>query len=199
MIDIASFAEKLGVLEAIKGKITPEPAAQRLVKELKSLLEPYVKINDPITRFLGLSFEGAPAEAQTLHEIIDSIEGGPLPFEVTSLKGHCQTIMNLFERDLRPWFVAHEPATKVPLIEETFRELSDFHEITIREVEELVRWLGHKCRGTETLLQNKEYEAANRLVRESRIEIRARREAIVASMQKVLALEDKFRQASKAV
>jgi hypothetical protein len=199
MSAIASFAEKLGVFEAITRTIRPEPAAHRLVTALKSLLEPYMKISDEIEKFLGLRFEGAPAEAQELHRIASSIEGGTLLFGVTRARAHCQTIRNLFERDLKPWFVTHESETKVSVITETVEELANFHNVTITELNELVRWLGEKVRNVEALLERKEYETANRLVRESRVEIRPQREAIVASMQKVLELDHKFLLASKAV
>lgn len=199
MSAIVSLAEKLGLLNAIKYRLTPDPIAARLVDELKGLLAPYSAINTVLSEFLDLRITGDRAEEKTLRRVINEAEGGALRFLVIDMEMRCSTIMNIFQRDLKDWFLDPEGQRDLSIIRHVFEELATFHDDTIKEVEDLVSWLHDNAVATYRTFASGHYKDADNMILQCRDEISEQRKAIVTSMERVLRLEDKFRQASKAV
>lgn len=198
--EILDIADRLGGIEAVKGKLLrqPDPAADKLVAVLNELSKIYVACDAELLRYLSLSFDPAGDIAIERLTLL-TLEGGQLLLRTNEARGHCHKIWNIYERYLQRWFhtvLAPDEASKM---KELFERLSYGDSQMELAINELANWLTHEAQATLDLVDAGKYEEANQRIKAARKEVQGTRAAIQKAMSQLLHLQGDFIAMSKTV
>jgi hypothetical protein len=195
-------AGRLGVIEAVKGKLIsqPDPAAALLVTVLEELSKIYGAMEDELTTYLSLFFEGSdPKQLARERAALARLEAGEIRARMSAARGRCGKIWNIYARYLTPWFKRVLNPDESKQVEALFRELSDVDSHMVDAIEEIAGWLTAEAKAILYLVEQSNYQGANARVISARREVRPMRERIADSMVRIRGLEGDFIEISGAV
>ena len=203
MIDftfLIDLADKLGVFQAVKGKLLrqPDPAADKLVVVLAELSKIYGTIEAELVRYLSLHFD----PQQRLREeraVLLTLEGGQLQMRVGEARGHCHKIWNIYQKYLERWFHDALSPQEASTLEALFSQLTYADSQMLYALDQLTRWLSPEAQETLNLLDAGKIDEANGRVRSARKEILPARQAISKAMSNLVQLQADFIAASGKV
>lgn len=196
MIDpgfILDLADKLGVIQAVKGKLIrqPDAAADKLVLVLDELSKIYTAVETELVRYLSLSFDPGENLAEERAALL-SLEGGQLMARVAEARGHCHKIGNIYWKYLEPWFGRVLRGDEQEMLKSVFMDLSNADVGMIRLLDELVDWLAPKATETLDLVDGAKFDEANQMVRAARKEVAPVRQTIAKAVAELRNLQADF-------
>ena len=197
---VVDLADKLGVIQAVKGKLLRQPdvAADELVLVLDELSKIFITIEAELVRYLSVGFDPAEANADERAALL-ALEGGQLDARVAEARGHCHKIQNIYSKHLRRWFFSVLNPNEAQLLEEVFNDLNNADGGFILVLNNLVAWLTERATETLDSADNGDFNAANQSVRAARKEILPVRRALAKAQTDLRNLQAEFIEASGTV
>jgi hypothetical protein len=200
---LIELADKFGIIEAVKAKLVarPDPAADKLAAVLEELSKIYGAIESEITTYLAVSFdESQPAtEQQHEREALIALEGGKIRSRMAEARGHCEKIMNIYNRFLTPWFTTLLNAQELQKIHELFELLAGADGFMLAAIEEVATWLSQEATEVLDLVDDGKVGEANQRIRKARKTILPQRRSISDAMRLLHNIEAEFIGVSGAI
>lgn len=197
---VLDLADKLGIIQAVKGKLLrqPDAAADKLVLVLNELSKIFTAIEAELVRYLSLNFDPAEHLAAERAALL-TLESGQLAARVGEARGHCHKINNIYFKHLQRWFHQVLNPGEAQLVEDVFMDLSNSDTGFVLVLDEMVNWLTTQATETLDLVDAQQFDAANRAVRDARKEILPVRRSIAKAQTDLHNLQAEFIEASGTV
>ena len=191
------FAEKLGLIEAVKAKLLrkPDEAADKLVVVLEELSKVYEAIDSELSRYLSLSFDAHPHLVDE-RKVLLGLEAGQLMIRIAEARGHCHKLNNIYVKYLNPWFGRMLSPSEQSQLQTLFLLLGSANSQMLSLLDELVAWLSSQASATLDLVDAGKLDEANRHVRAARRELAPVRGKMAKSLVDLRNLQAEFIAAS---
>lgn len=195
-----NLADKLGVIQAVKGKLLrqPDAAADDLVLVLDELSKVFTTIEAELVRYLSLNFDPANNLAEERAALL-TLEGGQLAARVAEARGHCHKISNIYSKHLQRWFFSALNPNEAQLLEEVFNDLSNADGGFLIVLDQLVDWLTERATETLDSVDSGDFGTANQNLRAARKEVLPVRRALTKAQTDLRNLQAEFIEASGTV
>jgi hypothetical protein len=151
---LIDLADKLGFLQAFRGKLTRQPhrAAQELGAVLDEIAKVYEAILSELSKYLSITFyqeqpsDQRERQLQALRELETS---ALIEIRIGDARGSCEKITNIYNTFLSPWFSKELSPVETDMLSSLFRDLDEFDGIMIDTIKDFARWLSQQA--SETL------------------------------------------------
>ncbi len=196
MFDISTIidlTEKLGIIQAVKGKLLrqPDEAADKLVLILDELSKIYTTIEAELVRYLSLNFDPQENLAEE-RAVLLTLESGQLEARVAEARGHCHKIGNIYWKYLQRWFQRVLKPDEAQQLESVFMDLSNADTGMVLVLDQLVQWLAPHATDTLDLVDAGHLDEANQRLHTARKEVQAVRQAIARALVDLRNLQAEF-------
>jgi hypothetical protein len=198
---LVDIADKLGLIQAVKGKLIkqPDPAADKLVIVLEEISKMHTAVDEEIGKYLGLWFDPANTQLQKGRETLIDLEGDKIKARVGKARGSCETIKNIYDRYLNPWFQRVLSFSENEMMLELFKALGQYDDVMMEATEKLAEWLGPKATETLDRVDSDDWQGANELIRSARKEILPVRQKVSGALSELYRLQAEFVEISGAL
>ena len=169
---LVELADKLGVIQAVKGKLLRQPdvAGDELVLVLEELSKVFTTIEAELVRYLSVYFDPTGTNVYE-REALLALEGNKLEARVAEARGHSHKIQNIYSKYLDSWFISVLKPNEAQLLKDVFDDLSNADGGFILVLDSLVKWVTERATETLDLADSGDFNAANQSVRAARKEI----------------------------
>jgi hypothetical protein len=200
---LVNLADKLGLLQAVKGKLVrqPHPAAQELGTVLEEIAKVYEAILSELSKYLSIAFyPGQPPDKQALQrqELVELENSATIVIRIGDAKGSCEKIMNIYDTFLSPWFSGVLSPAETEMMHSLFRDLDKFDGIMLDAITGFANRLSQQATETLNLIDDERVEEATKLVEARQQILRARkdvapqRQEMLSAIQRLYDLQAEF-------
>ncbi|WNZ25371.1 hypothetical protein HJG54_22640 [Leptolyngbya sp. NK1-12] len=193
---LVNLADKLGIITAVKDKLIkrPDPAADKLITALEELAKVFEALNSEMSKYLSVTFYDGQEFKERAEERahLVELEGGQISARMARARGHCRKIINIYDKYLVTWFdnvLSQEESQKMRELFEALAE-SDAH--MIAAIDEVSFWLSRQAEETLNMVDNGEFDKADRKVKKARIEVLSKRKTIAQALTTLFDLQSEF-------
>jgi hypothetical protein len=200
--DLLDIADKLGIIQAVKGKLVkqPDPAADKLVTALEELSKIHTDIEKELVAYLSLSFDSSDkdhiAEQRT---VLLNLEGEKLHTRIAEAYTSCAKISNVYDRYLNPWFEKVLNREENQEMKNLFYDISSARSRMVMGTKRLAEWISQKATDTLDKVDDEDFSSANEIIRDARKAIMPLRKSISDALSKLQALKGEMIEISGAL
>ena len=197
---ILDLADKLGLIQSVKGKLlrNPDAAADKLVLVLDELTKVYITVEAELVSYLSLYFEPQENLAEERAQLL-KLEGGQLKARVAEARGHCHKIGNIYWNHLNPWFARVLDSDEQQMLQSLFMALGSADAGMISLLDGLVAWLAPQASATLDLVDGSQIDEANQHIRTARKEVATVRQTTARAVVDLRNLQADFIFASNSL
>jgi hypothetical protein len=198
---LTETASKLGVLDAIKKSFMSQPdvAAMKLAAVLAELQKTLLAFETEAVRFVSVVLTPEQRADDENRKALVSLEGQQLWARLSSARGHCGKIKNIYDNYLNPWFQKHTGIRQAERdqLKVLFDDLSDSDGRMVDLVNKAAWWLGDAAKAVLEVFNQGRIDEANKLIGDARQELLPARRAITNMMATLQNLEAAFIEVSR--
>jgi len=194
-LELIKIAQKLGLFEKIKDKLIrhPDPAAEKLAIVLGEISKIYNSLDFHLNNYLCIWFDETDnINISENRKILLRLEAGKLEVQMEESRGHCAKITTIYKRFLSPWFAKVFNTAKQMEIRQIFEGLWDMDYIMIDAIKKVAKWLSDQADEVLMLVDQSNYDDANKKIRNDRLEILPERREIGETIMGLLTLQAIF-------
>jgi hypothetical protein len=205
---LINLADKLGLLQAVRGKLTrqPHPAAQELATVIEEIAKVFEAILSELSKYLSITFyqEQPPDQRELQRKALVELENSAIIARIGNARGSCEKIINIYDTFLRPWFSAELSPAETDMMYSLFQDLDRFDGIMLDAIDGFAKWLSQQATETLDLIDKsdidhaKDQEARQRILR-TRQDVAEPRNQMLKAIQTLYALQAEFIAVSRAV
>jgi len=199
---LVDLADRLGLLEAVKGKLIrqPDKAARELGTALLELEKIFNTLDYSITQYLAVSIDPDQPSSISKNDLdtLNSLAFGAGLREMRAARSRCRKIWNIYLRYLNPWFARALATSEQDLMKGLFTEFMEADLTFVNSVEYLAEELERDAQKTLSLAQT-DSSAANKHIKKRFGAYWPLRIELSKSSDKIRALEGEFIELSGAL
>jgi hypothetical protein len=200
---LSAIAERLGVLEKLKRKLMKQPdaASAKLETALIEMSKIYGVLDNAVNDYLSLWLTAHGENPKWRDEVnkLRRLASGRHEVEMRRAKGDCQKIWSIYLAYLKPWFSRVLDGQESEELGVLFRELMHVDSEMVAAIEATSAWLTVEATATLHLVQQKDYDSADRMVQEAWTSWEPAAKALREGMKKLYDLRASFISVSAAV
>jgi hypothetical protein len=200
--DLLDIADKLGIIQAVKGKLVkqPDPAADKLVTALEELSKIHTDVEKELVDYLSLSFDSSDKSViAEQRSMLLNLEGEKLRARIAESHTSCAKISNVYDRYLNPWFEKVLNKEENQKMEKLFFDISNTRSGMVIGTIRLAEWISQKATDTLDRVDEEDFNFANKIIRDARKEIMPLRKSISDALSKLQALKGEMIEISGAL
>ena len=194
---LVNLADKLGLLQAVRGKLTrqPHPAAQELGTVLEEIAKVYEAILSELSKYLSIAFyQGQLPEQRVLqrNELVELENSTRVVIRLGDARGSCEKIMNIYDAFLHPWFSAELSPAETDMMHSLFRDLDKFDGIMLDAIQGFADWLSREATETLNLIDDDKVEEARQRILRTRKNVAPQRQEMLSAIRMLYDLQAEF-------
>lgn len=197
------LVKELGYLERVQRKLMkrPDEARAKLEEVLGELSGTYAAIEKEINQFFNIRVPplGDDAAALEISEKLRRLTSGQQRAEMRKAKAKCKEIWNTYNAYLKPWFTKVLNKEENEELRYLFRQLMDVDSLLSDGIDASAEWLRYEATQALSLVENGEYEAANKRIQESKKRWGPVSNLLTDSMTRMYDLKSAFSEKSGAI
>jgi len=200
---IINITDRLGLLDKMKRKLLKQPdvASAKLETVLIEMSKVYGSLDNSANDYLGLWLLPDEQNAQWRGEVtkLRRFASGRHEAEMRKAKGDCQKVWSIYLAYLQPWFSRVLNKDEAEELGYLFGELRHIDGAMVNAIEVTSRWLTSEAAQTLALVQDKNFEAADKRIQEGWNSWQPAAETMRESMKRLYDLRAAFIGVSGAV